>query len=167
MKTCNDCKQSLPATSEYFTSHPTTKDKLNIYCKKCNQKRSSLGYLKNKDKRNIQIKKWQSENKEKVKEIWRRKDSKRRSLIKNNVFEKYTESQMLSKYGSICYLCNEEIDLQAPRKSGVPGWERSLWKDHVVPVSRGGSDTLDNVRPSHGLCNLNKRNKEIYEVQTS
>lgn len=164
MKICKDCKQEFPATTEYFTCHPTTKDKFNIYCKKCNQQRSSVNYFKNKNKRNAQVKKWQSENKEKVKEIWRRKDSKRRSLIQDNGFEKYTEHEMLSKYGTICYLCNEEIDLNAPRKSGIPGWERSLWKDHVIAITKGGPDTLYNVRPSHGWCNHQKRNKETYET---
>jgi len=28
--------------------------------------------------------------------------------------------------------------------------------DHIVPISKGGNDTIENVRPSHGLCNLRK-----------
>jgi hypothetical protein len=167
MKTCKDCKQELPATLDFFTSHPSTKDKFNIYCKKCNKQRSTNNYFKNKNKRNAQVRKWQSENKEKVKEIWRRKENKRRSLIQNNGFEKYTEDEMISKYGTICYLCNKEIDLNAPRKSGKPGWEMSLWTDHVIAISNGGADTLENVRPSHGLCNSNKSNKEKYETQNA
>jgi len=28
--------------------------------------------------------------------------------------------------------------------------------DHLVPLAKGGSDTLENVRPAHGICNLRK-----------
>jgi 5-methylcytosine-specific restriction endonuclease McrA len=56
-------------------------------------------------------------------------------------------------------LCNTAVDLNAPRKSGIPGWEKGLHIDHFIPVSKGGPDTLNNVRPTHGLCNIRKHAK--------
>jgi 5-methylcytosine-specific restriction endonuclease McrA len=100
----------------------------------------------------------------------RRKEYNRTNRNKNNKtrFKKlentpeysfYSANTVLAKYGELCHLCNEKIDLDAPRKTGEAGWEKSLHIDHVIPLSKGGSDTLKNVRPSHGQCNLMKSNK--------
>jgi 5-methylcytosine-specific restriction endonuclease McrA len=68
----------------------------------------------------------------------------------------FTANTVLATYGTNCHICSEPIDLEAPRKSGLEGWELSLHIDHVKPLSKGGDDTLENVRPSHGQCNLIK-----------
>ncbi len=68
----------------------------------------------------------------------------------------YTDQDVLDLYGAICHICNEDIDLNSPRKCGDPGWEKGLHIDHVHPISRGGADTIENVRPSHGRCNVIK-----------
>lgn len=59
-------------------------------------------------------------------------------------------------YGTDCYICGNEIDYEAPRKVGDPGWELSFHPDHVVSLSRGGDDTIENIRPAHGYCNQKK-----------
>ena len=53
-------------------------------------------------------------------------------------------------------ICNTEIDMNAPRRVGSPGWEKALQIDHVIPLSKGGNDTIENVKPSHGYCNITK-----------
>lgn len=87
-----------------------------------------------------------------------RKDSRRRRARKRKVIiELYTESQVLELYGTNCHLCNYSINLTAPKRQGKSeGWEYGLHIDHIIPISKGGSDTLDNVRPAHALCNLKK-----------
>lgn len=70
--------------------------------------------------------------------------------------EWYSPKEVLEKYGTDCHICNKPIDLNAPRGTGKPGWENGLQIDHVYPLSKGGSDTIDNVRPSHGRCNILK-----------
>jgi 5-methylcytosine-specific restriction endonuclease McrA len=70
--------------------------------------------------------------------------------------EKYTEQEVLELYGCSCHICGEEIDLEAPRMQGKEGWEKGLHMDHLIPISKGGSDMLDNVRPAHAYCNLSK-----------
>lgn len=80
----------------------------------------------------------------------------RSSSNKSNYFSVNT---VLDTYGTDCHLCGNPIDLDAPRKVGVEGWELSLHIDHVIPLSKNGDDTLDNVRPAHGQCNLNKSAK--------
>lgn len=68
----------------------------------------------------------------------------------------YSDMQLLELFGARCHICLGPIDLEAPRQCGKPGWELSLHIDHVVPLSKGGSDTIDNVRPAHGQCNVIK-----------
>ena len=82
--------------------------------------------------------------------------ARRRAQRLNNGFEIYTLEQVFALYGTNCHLCNESIDLEAPRWQGESGWERGLHIDHVTPISRGGADNLANVRPAHGKCNLKK-----------
>lgn len=159
MKTCSKCKQEKPATSEYFIVDKRNKSKIGASCKTCHAELSKLDYKNNRDKRVLRKKEYAKTHRTIMNSRYHRRVAKQ----KGNGWEPYTEEQMLSKYGSICYLCNEEIDFKAPRQCGKPGWERSFWIEHVVPVSKGGPDTLDNVRPSHGLCNLNKSNKEPHE----
>jgi hypothetical protein len=98
-------------------------------------------------------------NNELVTSIRRRADRKRRALKAGNKAEKYTEKDVLNLYGSNCHICKEPIDLNAPRKSGDPGWEKGLHIDHVIPIVKGGPDTLDNVKPAHGVCNVSKSAK--------
>ena len=68
----------------------------------------------------------------------------------------FSTQEVLDKYGSICHICSLEIDLNAPRRVGIEGWEEGLQIDHVVPISKYGDDILSNVRPSHGKCNIRK-----------
>lgn len=68
----------------------------------------------------------------------------------------YSDIEVVQMYGARCHICLGPIDLDAPRQCGKPGWEKSLHIDHVFPLSKGGLDTIENVRPSHGQCNIVK-----------
>jgi len=59
------------------------------------------------------------------------------------------------------------IDLSAPRQCGKPGWDNGLHIDHLYPLSKGGSDNLDNVRPAHGRCNVIKSAKVFKAMSDS
>jgi 5-methylcytosine-specific restriction endonuclease McrA len=67
--------------------------------------------------------------------------------------EWYSPKQILDMYGTDCHICNKAIDLDAPRQCGKPGWENGLQIDHVIPLSKGGNDLIENLRPAHGYCN--------------
>lgn len=83
----------------------------------------------------------------------RQRSSKRNFIL---LGKNYNELQVIGKYGANCYLCNIVIDFMAPRKVGITGWENGLHIDHLIPISKGGLDSLENVRPTHALCNLKK-----------
>jgi 5-methylcytosine-specific restriction endonuclease McrA len=53
--------------------------------------------------------------------------------------------------GDLCQLCLSLIDFEAPLRTP---YSRTV--DHVVPVTRGGPDTLDNMWLAHLTCNQKK-----------
>ena len=134
-----------------YRKHHNQKTKPCLECLVANRVYSKIRYQKDGVVRQA---KYRSRNLEVVQARERSKSRRRRSSITKN----YNELQVIATYGANCYLCNIEIDFMAPRKCGIPGWEHGLHIDHLVPVSKGGSDTLENVRPTHGLCNLVKYN---------
>ncbi len=91
----------------------------------------------------------------------RSSERRRRAKRFENGFEMYKESSVLELYGSNCHICLIPIDLLAPRQAGLIGWETGLHIDHVVSLSKGGPDTIQNVRPAHGSCNVKKHSKTL------
>ena len=92
-------------------------------------------------------------NKEKKRASWRRRYAK----LKGAVIERYSEQQVIDLYGKCCHICDLPIDMNASRRSGIgKNWENGLQIDHLIPINMGGADTLENVRPSHVLCNIKK-----------
>jgi len=97
-------------------------------------------------------------HRETVLERQRRSSSRRRAKLKSNGYSIYTLEEVLSKYGLNCHICKNQIDFDAPRgPTHGNNWELGLQIDHLIPISKGGPDTLDNVRPSHAQCNIKKR----------
>ena len=99
---------------------------------------------------------WAEANPDKVRAYRIGKQARRRARAQDSGVEYYTELDIVELYGTDCHICLEAIDMDAPRACGAPGWERSFWRDHFIAIANGGPDTLSNIRPSHGLCNLRK-----------
>jgi len=83
----------------------------------------------------------------------------RRAKKLGNDHEPYTLEEVIEVWGTDCYICTLSIDFEAPRQVGQEGWERGLHLDHVIPLVYGGPDNIDNVKPTHGKCNLMKSAK--------
>lgn len=66
------------------------------------------------------------------------------------IFTSIERYEVIKAYGPTCYLCLEEIDLKKP-------WHI----DHLIPFSKGGSDIIENLRPTHKKCNELKGSKVI------
>ena len=116
-------------------------------CEPC--KTAAYEYIKQKQKNNP-----------KRKAAKNRQKSRRRAKQRGNGYERYTLQQVLELYGTTCYICNTEIDMEAPRNCTGDNWQNGLHIDHVIPIAKGGSDLLVNVRPAHAMCNVRKNAKE-------
>jgi len=106
------------------------------------------------------IKKYQSSEKYKTtsrlywqnhKEALNRKT--RNAKIKRKIimdqFEPIDHIRVANRDQWTCYLCNKQIE----------GNDLSI--DHVIPLSKGGSHTYENVKATHLICNLRKGTKLI------
>jgi 5-methylcytosine-specific restriction endonuclease McrA len=81
------------------------------------------------------------------------KNHKRRLTIKTAT-EKYSKLQVLTLTQGTCGLCNTNIDLDLVWPNP---WSYSV--DHIIPLSKGGTDLLSNVQPTHLTCNVSKGNR--------
>ncbi|ASR85200.1 HNH endonuclease [Mycobacterium phage PhelpsODU] len=50
-----------------------------------------------------------------------------------------------------CAVCGEAIDYEADHRHPL-----SFQVDHITPLNKGGTDTLDNTQPCHRKCNRDK-----------
>jgi 5-methylcytosine-specific restriction endonuclease McrA len=134
-----------------YRKHHNQKTKPCIDCLVANRAYSKIRYKKDGALRQANSR---ARNVDRVRERERQKNRRRRASLS----KPYNELQVIATYGANCYLCGLNIDFMAPRKCGITGWENGFHIDHLIPVSKGGQDTLENVRPAHGLCNLSKYN---------
>jgi 5-methylcytosine-specific restriction endonuclease McrA len=67
-------------------------------------------------------------------------------VLKQVKRERYSREEVFQMYGGVCQLCMLKIQ------------DGEKWViDHRVPLSRGGTDTIDNVQPAHDICNKIKK----------
>jgi len=59
----------------------------------------------------------------------------------------------------LCWLCSEPIDVQAAVPDDLAGT-----MDHVIPLSRGGGHTFENVRLAHFICNSRRGDRVEAEL---
>ena len=96
-------------------------------------------YQENPEKARERRAKWKRENPDKVRE----KNARRRAQKGNVPHVDYTRNQLLELYGTNCYLCDNPL----PEDWHV---------EHVIPLSKGGWDVPENLRPACPKCNLSK-----------
>ena len=87
----------------------------------------------------------------------RKKYAKRRGAQISG--EKFSHETIAARDNYICYLCGDEVDMTISRLDN-----RGATLDHVIPISRGGVDSLENVKLTHRVCNMRKSNRLLEEV---
>ena len=75
--------------------------------------------------------------------------------------DKITLKEVYERGKGICYLCGEGCDYgDYEQRNGVfIAGNRYPSIDHVVPLSKGGTHTWDNVKLAHRICNTLKSNE--------
>lgn len=84
----------------------------------------------------------------------RRAKDKRRALERSAYVEPVDRRHVYERDGWLCHLCKKRVD--ASREVPHP---LAPTIDHVVPLSKGGTHELANVRTAHFICNTRKGNR--------
>ena len=107
-------------------------------------------YKRNKDKKLEQNRKWYRT--EKGKSLSQRKKIRRQIRFKNilNTLTSQEWLDLLEEYNYRCAYCGIEFDC-----------ENLPTKDHVIPISKGGDNTKENIVPACRSCNSKKHDKII------
>lgn len=63
---------------------------------------------------------------------------------------RWNRAALIRRDGLVCRLCGGSIDHM-----------RDVTVDHIVPVSRGGTDRLDNLQLAHERCNQVRGNQSL------
>ncbi|NBW22774.1 MAG: HNH endonuclease [Caulobacteraceae bacterium] len=79
------------------------------------------------------------------------KAKRRREIVKAG--EKISFDDLLMRDGPLCQICGELMDWQTGRH------RERVSLDHIIPISKGGLHTMDNVRLVHLSCNSRKSDK--------
>lgn len=101
------------------------------------------------------VKDWKRRNLERSRELGREHVRRRRAQILATQVDKFTDKDVRLFHGDDCYLCGEPINFKL--KFPLP---MSPSLDHVVPLSRGGTHTLENAAMAHYVCNQKKGVKD-------
>lgn len=148
LKRCYICKKEFPRTTEFFHANKANHDGLVSSCKVCTRlKVSAHQRAMPADKIRERNKQWRK-NTVNGRRYQRRHLDKRYALTRGSTTAELIDRQTVwQRDKGVCHICNLPCDIQA--------WQL----DHIIPVSRGGPHTYDNVAVSHAECNNRKRDK--------
>lgn len=128
-----------------------------LQCKACRRVRVMESWWRHREKRLAENKEWCRQNPERLRENLRRWGQENKDRV--NLLSRLKKQRrraagnltvadwelVLETYGAACLNC------------GKP----NVTIDHVVPVSKGGANTIDNVQPLCSFCNTSKATKTI------
>lgn len=86
-----------------------------------------------------------------------------RAIIFNVKFDETIDlDSVYKRFNGICQLCNKKTDVTDKRSNKIGKDYPTV--DHIIPLSKGGNHTWDNVQLAHNKCNARKCDK-IMEVR--
>ena len=164
-RTCHACESAV--YQEYRRLNPAKCRESRYYSdRKHREKRLAVAAAyreRNREKMRVYAAE-RAKNREKLREIERRylmrhpekqreKHLRRKALMrKASVIGRINIMEVIKRDNSTCYLCGKLLS------------HTSITIDHVIPISRGGSHTTENVRVACARCNSRKHNKLLSEL---
>lgn len=103
------------------------------------------GVRQNGESKQIYHKRYCKNNPETIAHLKARRYAKEKNAEGSHSLEEW--NKLKDSYGNVCAFC---------------GSDEKLTKDHIIPLSKGGSDYIENIQPLCKSCNSKKHN-HIYE----
>lgn len=92
-----------------------------------------------------------------------------RIIANGNIDKDITLTKLIKRDKGLCHICNGKCDRKDYTKT-IEGYfivgKDYPSIDHIVPISKGGTHTWDNIKLAHHYCNTIKNDKEVYEEGT-
>ncbi len=111
-------------------------------------------YEKNREKVLAANKLWAENNKERSKEITTNGRHRRRARIKGVKSETVSSLKVFERDSWKCGICGKRVNKRLKYPDPL-----SPSLDHIIPLSKNGTHTYDNVQLAHLRCNLRKSDK--------
>lgn len=96
---------------------------------------------------------WRADNREKSRPSRLLENDRRRAKVRGAYVDRIYRKVVWERDCGICHLCGTVAELD--------NWHL----DHIVPLSRGGMHSYENVAVSHPACNLRKHTKLVSELR--
>ena len=101
---------------------------------------------KNKEKRKISKNKWRAKNRELTCHYAKESSYRKKNAEGSHTLQEYKDK--LKKFGGMCVYCNKR---------------KATTQDHIIPLSKGGNNYIENIAPACVSCNSSKHNKLLSE----
>lgn len=183
---CRACGQEKPATLEYFHADKVFAHGLRSTCKECANagkreyyhthpelkkwnaeyarnrpleiREARLAYVRewhhlNRERINLRVRAYRKTGKEKAR---RRIETSNRQALKRQAAGTHTDQQIKEQYTrqkNRCYWCKTDLRKEI----------RTPHIDHILPLSRGGSNNIDNLVIACHRCNESRNNRLPHE----
>jgi len=178
LKRCSKCSNEFPATAEFFSRNKQHKDGLQYHCKTCCAITSRSWRLQHPDRARELVRAWYREHKEYVSKTsrhWHKQQPEKtktaqRKYERNNPEKRavYRLRHAARKRSAAGSHTDMDITILYINQNGkciycgcVLG--KKYHVDHVVPLSRGGSNDFDNLALACPHCNSSKGAKLLSE----
>lgn len=145
-KICSKCKKEYPATIEFFDRNSRGKDGLHTQCKECRKEIRKMHHKKLKEKGLSQ----QHYKENKLKYIVSNMNKRTNPQITVEELENRINEFKDSRNKLHCVYCNRIIKDDA-----------MLHIEHFVPVSKGGTNDMNNIIPVCRYCNRSKEDEDF------
>jgi len=109
-------------------------------------------YQDNKDDKKKQVSKWKKSNPNKCRQYEHRR--RKRINYAGGDFTAEELEERIEEQGFMCFYCSYPL-------------EDDYHADHFIPISKGGSNNIDNIVVACKSCNLSKNDKDPYEFMSS
>jgi 5-methylcytosine-specific restriction endonuclease McrA len=147
LKRCSDCELVYPI--EEFAWNGAAKRWRRSRCRECDAAHGKRRYEGNKEHCPADAKRWREANPDKVRAALRRRRAREGGADGSHTDAEFTA--LVKVCGMICPPCGEEMT-EPNGKSMVT----DLTRDHIVPLSRGGTDWIANIQPLCFGCNSSR-----------
>lgn len=160
---CYECKQEKPVDSFAFGG-PKHREGRQSSCRECKRIRSKNTQSWKREDQKQRMANYYQENKEARKaynaaygkanpDVKKQSRQKRRALEQGCInVEVIYVGKLYERDQGICQICRQEASWFAE-----PLYRPSV--DHIIPLSKGGTHTWDNIQLAHVLCNTRKHAK--------